>query len=378
MIPVAMVGSHMPGMSAAGYNMTDALFEELSRQLSTVTSRRFSRGSNGQLSGNSMRVMKPRSANNSPRSTTLQDRRKAILNDGQLHQHRARPAIDNAYMPTSGYQMSSENMPGPSQLPTRPLSWHPSSQQAQPHPHASQQQQQQTELQQPHQQEYQHQQPLMHYPFPSYTEPDLASLRNLPPTPAVYSGYTSPASAFSPLSLPYSGYEQQQQSYFSPTGWTVPAQQQSSVLPLSQHPREPDFNQRSPPEQPSSHLEWNSFVAHGFDRCTAPPTPQDFIQAQQPEPRLQSEESIPYEPLEEESDGEILYGLGLYDTPEKAADPQIDYHRSVVSSLLGSAYTYPEPTGKGLKLEDAWEPPADSDEDSQDGSDDAEGEEQDD
>lgn len=130
----------------------------------------------------------------------------------------------------------------------------------------------------------------------------------------------------------------------------------------------------------ASSLEWESFVAHGFDRCTAPPTPEDFVQAPRAEPRLQSEESIPYQPLEsDEEEGEILYGMGLYDTPEKPdIDTQLGYHRSTISSLLGNAYTYPEPTGKGLKLEDAWEPPASDDEDSQEGDDDAEGEEQED
>jgi hypothetical protein len=99
------------------------------------------------------------------------------------------------------------------------------------------------------------------------------------------------------------------------------------------------------------------------------------------EPKLQSEESIPYQPLEcgnEEENGEILYGMGLYDTPEKQVDAQLDYHRSAISSLLGSTFTYPEQTGKGLKLEDAWEPPASEDEGSQEGEDDADGDAQDD
>ncbi len=54
------------------------------------------------------------------------------------------------------------------------------------------------------------------------------------------------------------------------------------------------------------------------------------------------------------------YGMGLYDAPEKS---QLEYHRSAVISLLGPAGSSPEPTGKGLKLEDAWDPPALEDDD---------------
>lgn len=96
---------------------------------------------------------------------------------------------------------------------------------------------------------------------------------------------------------------------------------------------------------------------------------------------MATEESIPFQPLEDdESGGEILYGMGLYDTPDKSYnDPSLDLHRSTLMSLLGGAGGYPEPTGKGLKLEDAWEPPASDDEDEDAESDqDAEGDDQDD
>lgn len=300
------------------------------------------------------------------------------MNDGLPR--RAQPALDNVYMAPPSTHMSPDTTSDPTQRSARPLSWHPSSQLAQSQSQSQMSQQPQQQYEQP---------ALMHYPFPAYTEADLfASLRNnLPPTPAAYSGYTSPASAFSPLSLPFSEFEQQQQqAYFSPAGWAVSAQPHlSSAQPLLRHAQEqelePNFSSTGcQPGQSSNTPEWDSFAAHGFNRCTAPPTPQDYAQAPQSEPRLQSEDSIPYEPLEDddESNGEILYGLGLYDAPEKqVADPHVDYHRSVVSSLLGGTYTYPEPTGKGLKLEAAWEPPASDDEGSQDGSDDAEGEDQD-
>lgn len=71
------------------------------------------------------------------------------------------------------------------------------------------------------------------------------------------------------------------------------------------------------------------------------------------------EEVLPFDSMDDsESEGEILYGMGLYDVPNR--DPVLDFHRTTVFSLLGGAY--PEPTGKGLKLEDAWDPPASDDE----------------
>lgn len=110
--------------------------------------------------------------------------------------------------------------------------------------------------------------------------------------------------------------------------------------------------------------EWRSFPEHGFDG-TFPPTPENLPQMQV-KPAVQSEESTPYESLPEpEDDGEILVGMGLYDNPDKyAADPGLNNYRSTLSSLLGGgAPSIPEPAGKGLKLEETWQPPESEDED---------------
>lgn len=111
----------------------------------------------------------------------------------------------------------------------------------------------------------------------------------------------------------------------------------------------------------------------GFN-STTPPTPDTFSQVQQ-QPAV-SEATLPYEPLDEpEDDGEILVGMGLYDTPDKFnEDPQLNNYRSTVSSLLGSSYRPLEPQGKGLKLEETWEPPkAEDEEDEEEEDDDEEG-----
>ena len=108
------------------------------------------------------------------------------------------------------------------------------------------------------------------------------------------------------------------------------------------------------------------------NHCMAPPTPDDIQPVQQPQPLVPAEDSIPYQPLEEpeEEEGEILIGMGLYDAPDKTdTDPELDNYRTSASHLLGTTYR----RGQGLKLEEAWEPPASDDED--DGED-ADGEEQ--
>ncbi len=112
---------------------------------------------------------------------------------------------------------------------------------------------------------------------------------------------------------------------------------------------------------------------HGWSNDTAPPTPDDIQPVQQPQPGVLPEESIVYEPLEDpdEEEGEILIGMGLYDAPDKTdSDPELDNYRASASQLLGTTYR----RGQGLKLEEAWEPPASDDE--ADDSDDADGEEQ--
>jgi hypothetical protein len=80
-------------------------------------------------------------------------------------------------------------------------------------------------------------------------------------------------------------------------------------------------------------------------------------------------------------EGEILYGMGLYDAPAPKSSDTL--HQSVVLSLLGGVKDEEETDGGrglGLKLEDAWEPPAspsgDEDEEGEDG--DGEGQEDED
>jgi len=70
--------------------------------------------------------------------------------------------------------------------------------------------------------------------------------------------------------------------------------------------------------------------------------------------------------------------MGLYDTPEPAktlsSDPQLDNYRSLMMSHLLGVGRRVEPTGKGLKLEETWNPPPSDDEEEDDDEQDGEGE----
>ncbi|KAI2473716.1 hypothetical protein F4781DRAFT_378525 [Annulohypoxylon bovei var. microspora] len=194
----------------------------------------------------------------------------------------------------------------------------------------------------------------------TYHQQDIYSgYHNLPPTPAVYSGQTSPISSMSPLCLPYTASSQPQAmpTYISQEMWNPTPQFNDNSYMACNNSGEtepfPSFTNQAP-------LNWgDSLAAQGFNVCTAPPTPDEFQVAQQPEPAV-SEESIPYQPLEEpEEEGEILVGMGLYDPPKTETDPGLDNYRTTTSQLLGTTYR----TGHGWKLEEAWEPPASDDED---------------
>jgi len=252
------------------------------------------------------------------------------------------------------------------QIPTqaaRPVSWHPASHMA---------------PQQHYQPSYPVQQPNINAQYQMY---------DFSPTPAVYSGYTSPSSTFSPLSAPDNGYEQpqyfqnQQNTYNTNPNYSAP--QQPNLCQATQNFAVSSGGNMDPSMY--SHFDWNNFAIHGFEKSTtAPPTPENFLPIQHPDPSFPAEESIPYHPLaDDEPEGEELIGMGLYDTPEVAKtpslDPHLDNYRSLMmSQLAGSRYQRPESAGKGLKLEETWTPPSeDEDEDEDDDERDGEGEDDD-
>lgn len=272
------------------------------------------------------------------------------MNDSNLARRRQQ-AMDHVQMPEYSSQPR----------PSRPLSWHPSTFAQQQHKLPVQQHEAQ-------------------YPFPAttlaYHEPDSYSAYNrFPPTPAAYSCDTSPTTSFSPLSLPFGAYDGS--SFLPVEGWHVPQQGPPAYVSSADATHAEPFPALPvtlPDLMPSStSTSWNSYPMSGFT-STSPPTPEVLPQAQQPQPIVAHEDIIPYQPLDEpEEEGEILVGMGLYDAPDKYDNDC----RPGMTSLLGTPCRPQEGTGKGLKLEESWQPPEESDEEDDAGQEDADGEDSD-
>lgn len=253
------------------------------------------------------------------------------MNDGNA-QRRRQQALEQVSM----YQNTESNQPAKRNV--RPVSWHPSSYG-------------QNLPSQPQQQCY------LPMANPYADQQDIyASFPQISPMLPAYSCNTSPSSSFSPLSLPMSHvdtleYPKAEKGFFQQPTSMYPTSTPNAFIP-----------EAYPTENVSNGWDWNSFIMHGFN-TTTPPTPETFPQTQLVQPAM-SEEALPYEALEEpEEEGEILVGMGLYDTPDKyEEDPQLNNYRSTLSSLLGSRFGTQEPSGKGLKLEETWEPPKSDDE----------------
>ncbi|KAI5862792.1 hypothetical protein GGS23DRAFT_67292 [Durotheca rogersii] len=343
----ALVGASMPNMPFQGYSL-DATYDEFPQQLALCDSaRRISRGSTGQRTPGAMRVVKPSSASNSPQAVAA--RRRTMLNDGGLARRRQQ-VFDQAILQQIQDCASYSTPEEPVKRSHRPVSWHPTSHFQQPHMHIP--------MPQPD---------FSHYVVPAPTafhQADIyAGYQNLPPTPAVYSGQASPISSVSPLCLPFSAVSHPPHgapAYVSQDAWN-PAPQ--FVLNPYAPGGSPEETEPFPSFTSQASFEWDGLATPGFTTCTAPPTPDEYQPVQQP--TVTPEESIPYQPLEEpeeeDEEGEILVGMGLYDPPNKdETDPELDSYRTTTLQLLGTTY---RGGGRGWKLEEAWEPPATDDED---------------
>ncbi|KAK4457758.1 hypothetical protein QBC42DRAFT_33987 [Cladorrhinum samala] len=352
------MAAHLP---QTGYSV-DNMLTELSRQLVANTKRHSNSHQQWHCNSNAMRISKPGSANNSPRSAMKHSRRRTLIGEGfnglyqqqQPQQQQQQQAVDATYLPTPASEMHCEPVYKRDTRAARPVSWHPS-----------------------HNSQAYHQQPVASYP--SCTEAEiLASFQQLPPTPAVYSGYTSPTESFSPLSLPYSGFSSQ--PVYSPQEPQLPLPQPQQAQLFGSAPSA-NYNTPSSvsdiPYQPATRvadsLAWDLYSTSSamLNQHTAPPTPEDLPCSlplsldQTPvkaEPVAEVQVQVQEELNEDEDEGEILYGLGLYDPPTSPKADSMDLHRSTIFSLLGGAEP-PVPKGLGLKLEEAWEPPVSEDDD---------------
>lgn len=308
-----------------------------------------------------MRVVKPSSANNSPRNNGMHQRRRTVLNDPAYVQKAQQVLEQQQYLPTPGPDAFGSSCYEPVKRAPRPVSWHPST----------------TQIPQLYPQQHQHypvstQQPQ--YPNSHAYDYDMYAPVQLPPTPAAYSAYGSPVSTMSPLALPsFATYQIPQHHYPSPS-WNMPAppsmpamtQAHASPLnpPVTYAPAPAPSYATEPSHSPAS---WTGMPSTTYtNSMSAPATPEEPTNLQYTNCAVVKHHSFSYSApadmkVEDEDEGDILIGLGLYDTPEK---------RPV--SLLGASFV---PSGKGLKLEAAWAP-AEDEEDDDDEEDDAESEEE--
>lgn len=318
------------GMLNAGYPATyqQSYFDDLAIPSTTqYAPRRPSRSSHGHQQmrpGFAMRVSKPNSTSNSPKAM-MQARRRTMMLDTQSLR-RQQQVID--YLSTNQY--STNVSPVPATRPARPLSWHPATMQ-QAYPVLQQQPQQQAA-----------------YPLLTPNMFDYQDMYMMGPhfSPMVesYSNETSPSSTFSPLPL----FPNDNMNYVPSTGMDIPQKPQAAYTMPEQ-----SFGEAFP----LMSNDWNGFIMTGFD-STTPPTPETVPQAQQPQPHLATVPDVVAPAAEQpEDDGEILVGMGLYDTPEK------DAHISTFNTGMSLFGSPTEPQGKGLKLAETWEPPASADED---------------
>ncbi|KAI9649150.1 hypothetical protein NHQ30_001717 [Ciborinia camelliae] len=336
--------------SAYGTNMMDydeniqMFLENVSRQVVQRSSQSRNRlsPSNGQRNMAPMRITKPSSASNSPRCSVKQNRRRTLMSDSS-YQHQMAMLGQQQMMATNEWASNDGLSTQMLTTSNRPVTWH----------------------------EFTHRQ--MYQPVPStggfpcsqeYYNFDVSM-------PAVCSGSASPDSSFSPVSMPYS--EDRHNSYpFNTAPTSYPLDQiytpdHKSLETPMMVVQMPYTNNNQDPTM-YSHFDWNHFAANGFENGTAPPTPDNFLPIQHPDTTFAPEESIPYHPLsDDEPEGEELIGMGLYDTPDNSktslSDPQLDNYRMMSSQFLGNSYRRPEPVGKGLKLEETWQPPSEKDDD---------------
>lgn len=326
------------------YSTVDSLLDDVSQQMVQMSnlSRRSSRASIGQRPASSMphpmRITKPSSANNSPQRPLAAARRRSVMNDG-LNYRRPIQQSEVSNGCNEGFQNTARS--------SRPLSWHPSSQ-------------------------------LASQTNTYGTLPYLATTVDtgcLPYSPSVYSGYNSPALSLSPYSDGYSNPYQSanmsagfyQTSFENPTPSCVPTPTYPTSFAQPQYPNQMCVSRGDSFDSSIySHFDWNNYSHNNFNTATTPPTPEALLPIQTLHHAVPVQQGpLSCHPFEEvEDDGEVLVALGLYDAPEKSpvSDGYLNNFQRTVASHLFESVPRKESMGKGLKLEETWNPPANGDE----------------
>lgn len=264
------------------------------------TARRFSRSYSSQPNSHPYRVEKPRSNHNSPHTVE----RRRTTTGAKLY-----ATLDDHYnmmMGLTGDEATMEDVPEPPT--TRPVSWHPSSGHFQvPRP------------------AYESNEPVdysRHYPESCRNSTHGSDFYSMS---ARNSSYFEPVQSLQNLSA---AHESHRGSQDSDNSWPTQAYSQSS------------FSTPATDPMPWYLQEW---ARKNQAQAQSQQGSADFLPIQHP-----TEQEDPAVDEDMEDSGKELVGMGLYDLP----DPSDQW-----GSLQGEA------TGKGLKLEETWQPPEEEDDD---------------
>ena len=132
-----------------------------------------------------------------------------------------------------------------------------------------------------------------------------------------------------------------------------------SCLDFSAHakPQLPSYDEYQPPPPPPCATQtWTDFLSH-FPSYTSPPTPE-FLPIQHPTDGWteSSEEPVRSQPVRKQS--VELVGMGLYDSPSHGA-VEVGMNGLLQHGLEEGSQR--ASLGKGLKLEETWQPPDEDD-----------------
>lgn len=325
----------------------DDLLRDVSTQMARSQLTRHSSGRSGHTSASLKskvaRVMKINSAGNSPRSI---GRRKTTTSQSPA---RRQPTLDDHYdnMISRGHHSNAQSRP---QQYRRPISWHPSS--LAPGNPSSQPWGSETKGPRfPLQASRGNQTVALNGPSTSSLFPDphvLSSTNPIRPIEATYmphqlADFYSRDDSYPPLPGP-AVYPYGPLSFSDPTS----ASALGSYRAVADMPH-------SSPKHPSQN--WLGLCEGAAIAVTAPASP-DFLPMQHPSFHSAERERTR---LAKQSSGELV-GVGLYDNPEDTSTlDKLGRPLPAFRRLQNLAFSRHQSAGKGLKLEETWQPPSEED-----------------
>ncbi|MCJ1247359.1 hypothetical protein MMC30_004573 [Trapelia coarctata] len=320
----------------------DAMVFDVSNRMARAQLARQISNSSSTFRQRASRILKPSSVGNSPGS--LQRRRTVTSHTASQRRselyHQGLQQAQQGIEQQNGHQSWSMSKVRPASN-ARPVSWHPSSMGLNRPAHR-------TSTHETSRQSMAAYQTMAVNGLPTpMTQPDLNN--DLP---------VDPFFSLDNSNIPYQQPAMAQQAYTS-AGLSLDTTYQScfplghAALPqYTTVPASSDYSTYSPMNFATQ--SWAESLS-AFPSYTAPPTP-DYLPMQHPADIWQGVETTE-KPALAKSQSKELVGMGLYDTPDRTSF-SLD---SLADSRTGrpGAYPHHESLGKGLKLEETWQPPED-------------------